>query len=116
MAILRALLAFGDSLVQRRPDQKPEFTPDQKANAFVLEDPFAFLVAVIFDQGIQAERAWAALAAARRLHPERPGQIDYPAWEIGRTWCGPEHPACPACVLEANCPKLISRGDHVRGV
>lgn len=36
------------------------FTPDDAANKFVLKNPNAFLFAVIFDQGIQSERAWAA--------------------------------------------------------
>jgi hypothetical protein len=29
-------------------------------NALIVENPFAFLLAVIFDQGIPAERAWRA--------------------------------------------------------
>jgi uncharacterized HhH-GPD family protein len=33
---------------------------DPAANQFVISDPFAFLLGVIFDQGIAAERAWAA--------------------------------------------------------
>ena len=36
------------------------FTPNEEANALVHNDPFAFLIAVICDQGIIAERAWAA--------------------------------------------------------
>ena len=31
-----------------------------EANHFVITNPFAFLIGVIFDQGIPAERAWAA--------------------------------------------------------
>ena len=36
------------------------FTPHPEANALILHNPFAFLLAVIFDQGIPAERAWRA--------------------------------------------------------
>lgn len=37
--------------------------------------------------------------AARVLHPERPGELDGPAWVIGRTWCRPRRPNCGACPL-----------------
>jgi uncharacterized HhH-GPD family protein len=226
-----------------------EFTPDHEANALIAHDPFAFLLAVIADQGIQAERAWAVpyavaqrighldpagmvaepdqveaafaqppalhrdidkvprwfvaaadrvladyggdagriwgdeptatdlrrrleafdgigqkkaamaveilerdmgvairdlhgsdiaydvhvrrvflrtglaerddldlmVAVARRLHPQRPGALDFPAWEVGRTWCHPGVPDCGACVLGAVCPKLVDRASGVRG-
>jgi uncharacterized HhH-GPD family protein len=39
---------------------EPFFTPNALANRFLVENPLAFLLAVIFDQGIVAERAWAA--------------------------------------------------------
>ena len=46
-----------------------------EANAFLLENPFAFLLAVLFDQGIPAERAWRApydlLQRLGHLDPER---------------------------------------------
>ena len=49
---------------RRRPklnkSGEPFFTPNALANRFLIENPFAFLLAVIFDQGIVAERAWAA--------------------------------------------------------
>jgi hypothetical protein len=34
-------------------------TPDPDANRFVKDDSFAFLVAVVADMGIKAQRAWA---------------------------------------------------------
>jgi len=53
----------------------PSFTPLPAANDLLLADPFAFLVAVIFDQGIPAERAWRApydlLRSLGYLDPER---------------------------------------------
>ena len=36
-----------------------QFTQDKDADRLVLDDPFAFLLAVISDMGIRAERAWA---------------------------------------------------------
>jgi uncharacterized HhH-GPD family protein len=60
-AVVRALL----DLAEREKAEGNEggeafFTPNELANRFVLQNPFAFLLAVIFDQGIIAERAWAA--------------------------------------------------------
>jgi len=55
------------------------------------------------------------LEQARRLNPERPGALDAPAWAIGRGWCHPRNPNCDACVLGDVCPRLIERGDRVKG-
>ena len=52
---------------------------------------------------------------ARRLHPDRPGALDLPMWEIGRNWCHKTDPECDACVLAAPCPRLVSAADDVRG-
>lgn len=56
------------------------------------------------------------VAAARSVHPERPGELDNPAWDIGRRWCRPREPDCPSCPLLPACPRLIERGDAVEGV
>jgi len=47
-----------------------DFTTNPEANALLRDDPFAFLIAVLFDQGIRAERAWLApyLLRARLGH------------------------------------------------
>lgn len=247
-AVVRAILEFG-AKPSDAPAGEPAFTPDPDANRLVIDDPFAFLLAVIFDQGIVAERAWAApfelrrrlghldperminglaeieaavqivpklhryiekmprwlhaaaervvqhysgdagkiwddqptaallqarldafpgigqkkaamaveilerdlgvtvrelqgsdiaydvhvrrvllrvglaerddldhmLEVSRAANPERPGAIDFPAWRIGREWCGPGIPLCPSCPLEAVCPKLVDRAASVRG-
>lgn len=55
------------------------------------------------------------LDMARRYHPERPGALDGPAWTIGREWCHPSEPDCAECVLAAMCPRLVERGDTVKG-
>jgi len=41
---------------------------------------------------------------ARGLHPEFPGLLDLPAWEIGRTWCRPTNPKCGKCYMLKVCP------------
>lgn len=52
---------------------------------------------------------------ARNAHPDRPGALDHPAWEIGRVWCRPTNPKCSECPIGADCPKLIDRAADVRG-
>lgn len=56
--IIDALLAFGRSQARPSPEAKFEPTPDAEANALIATNPVAFLLAVIADQGIPAERAW----------------------------------------------------------
>jgi len=249
-AVAAALIAHGDALAQALGGGAARFTANDDANALIYADPFAFLVAVIADQGIRAERAWAiprelqrrldgfspqlitsnpgavrtAFAAppklhrfinqvadwtiaaaaivielyhgdaaeiwageptaaelrqrfddfpgigqkkaamaveilerslgvkvgdlsgsdvaydihlrrvflrtgiaerdelshmvdvARALHPERPGELDNPTWDIGRRWCRAKSPDCANCPLVAVCPRLIERGSRVRGI
>jgi uncharacterized HhH-GPD family protein len=56
------------------------------------------------------------IAAARSLHPERPGALDAPAWHVGREWCRPTSPDCTGCPLVAACPQLTERASGVRGM
>lgn len=44
---------------------------------------------------------------ARDLYPIYPGIFDFPAFEIGRTWCRPNNPSCKNCYLNQFCPKII---------
>jgi uncharacterized HhH-GPD family protein len=247
--IAAAMLRYGREHQQDRAGREPEFTPHREANRLVIENPFAFLLAVILDEGIQAKRAWrgphelrlrlghldpariaaepdavraavsrppalhryvneapewlvraaaqvvseyggdaaaiwsgkpraADLAArlrrfhrigqkksamaveilardlgvpvreltgsdiaydvhvrrvflrtglaayddpqhmievAQRLHPERPGELDFPAWLIGRTWCGAGIPRCSGCPLVEVCPRRTEAAALVSG-
>jgi uncharacterized HhH-GPD family protein len=56
------------------------------------------------------------VAAARRLHPARPGALNRPLWEVGRRWCRPTAPDCGSCVLSRVCRRRLARGARVRGV
>ena len=40
---------------------------------------------------------------ARSLYPVFPGLIDFPVWEIGRTWCKPSRPDCESCDMNDVC-------------
>lgn len=43
---------------------------------------------------------------ARELSPEWPGELDWPAWWIGKTWCHTGRPPeCRECCMESVCPK-----------
>ena len=42
--------------------------------------------------------------AARMLNPTFPGELDWPAFDIGRWWCDKHDPNCGECPLEAVCP------------
>ncbi|MCO5051683.1 MAG: iron-sulfur cluster loop [Verrucomicrobiae bacterium] len=41
---------------------------------------------------------------ARALHPEFPGIMDSPCWEIGRNWCKAGEPDCASCYMKDLCP------------
>ena len=42
---------------------------------------------------------------ARELSPEWPGELDWPAWLIGKTWChAPRAPECRECYVRSVCP------------
>lgn len=41
---------------------------------------------------------------AKALHPEFPGMMDLPCWEIGRNWCKSLGPECFECYMQDLCP------------
>ena len=43
---------------------------------------------------------------ARELNPEWPGELDWPAWIVGKTWChAGRAPECRECCMESVCPR-----------
>jgi endonuclease III len=56
------------------------------------------------------------IAVARALHPQRPGELDNPVWDIGRGWCHRFNPDCGTCPMIAVCPRFIERGNRVTGI
>lgn len=71
-AVVQALLRYGQQAVSAQPQDPSGFAADAEANALLGADPFAFLLGVICDQGIPAERAWMAPYLLR----QRLGHID----------------------------------------
>ena len=62
---------------------------------------------------IDSANAKEAIGAAQRLNREFPGELDWPAWEIGRRWCHPTKPPdCAHCPLDGDCEtsRLAGRG------
>ena len=55
--------------------------------------------------GSEGERE--AVGAAREHNPNFPGELDWPAWDIGNNWCRPTHPRCHDCPITMVCPKHI---------
>ena len=48
-----------------------------------------------------------AVGAARKHNPRFPGELDWPAWDIGINWCRPTSPRCRDCPLTVVCTKHI---------
>ena len=47
---------------------------------------------------------------AREMHPEYPGVFDLVLWDLGRTLCRPQNPACTSCEWAAQC--VYAHADH----
>lgn len=61
---------------------------------------------VLYRLGIaDAKSDAAAIAAARQLRPEHPGEVDGPLWYIGRLWCHPDRPNCAECFMSEVCQR-----------
>jgi uncharacterized HhH-GPD family protein len=56
------------------------------------------------------------LEVARGLRPDRPGELDNPAWDVGRRWCCANDPDCENCPLNLVCSRRIAKGSSVRGI
>lgn len=64
-----------------------------------------FLRSGLVDRDTPAEVRRAASEAC----PGEPGSLDLATWLIGREWCRPQEPLCPACPLGSVCPRLVNR-------
>ena len=70
--------------------------------------PDVHLVRVFVRAGLSnADSANEVVHSARRLNPEFPGELDWPAWRIGQVWCHPTEPDCGGCPLTADCAKRL---------
>ncbi|MFC1559078.1 hypothetical protein ACFL39_00620 [Gemmatimonadota bacterium] len=51
-------------------------------------------------EGVNEEQV---IKRARELHPEFPGLLDFPTWEIGRKWCHASNTSCQSCYMNSVC-------------
>jgi len=69
--------------------------------------PDVHTMRVLYRLGVaDSQTPGAAVAAARRINPEFPGEIDGILWRIGQAWCHPVTPDCAACPLDDLCHKV----------
>jgi endonuclease III len=54
------------------------------------------------------------VAVASTIARPRRAVVGLPAWDVGRRWCRPADPDCPACPLRAACARLIRAGARMR--
>ena len=90
------------------------YDPGPKGLQQIDVKPDRQLVRVFHRTGLIRERNEnASVKVARELHPEFPGLLDWPAWEIGRSWCDENDPACAHCPLGAVCSAIDVGAHHV---
>jgi endonuclease III len=79
--------------------------------------PFADYFSIDISSDVHVRRVFARLGLcaadatveqviykAKALHPEFPGMMDLPSWEIGRNWCKSRGPECADCYMRDLCP------------
>lgn len=64
---------------------------------------------------VRRDEAGHMAEVVRAMYPDRPGALGIPAWDIGRQWCRPADPDCPACPLNVACARLIRADSRARG-
>lgn len=70
--------------------------------------PDVHVTRVFYRSGLSPSRdGQSCIEVARRLYPEFPGKLDWPAWEIGRKYCYESEPNCSECPLNDICAKKL---------
>jgi hypothetical protein len=57
----------------------------------------------VYGDEISAASAAKVTEVTRRLNPADPWQLDWPLWNIGKSYCRPTCPDCPKCYLRPHC-------------
>jgi uncharacterized HhH-GPD family protein len=84
--------------------------------------PFSDYTAIDISADVHVRRVFARLGLcctgatveqvvykAKALHPNFPGIMDLPCWEIGRTWCKANGPECGGCYMRDLCPTAYEK-------
>jgi endonuclease III len=70
--------------------------------------PDVHTMRVLYRLGVsEAQNESVAVAAARRMHPAYPGELDGALWVIGRRWCRANTPECSVCPMVDVCARNI---------
>ncbi len=84
--------------------------------------PFADYVSIHISADVHVRRVFARLGLcatgatveqviykAKALHPEFPGMMDLPSWEIRGNWCKSRGPECSRCYMNDLCPTAVGK-------
>jgi len=83
------------------------YNPGREGLSQIDVKPDIHVVRIFYRTGLILERSGSAcVEAARQLYPKFPGVLDWPAWEIGRTWCHDHNPECVDCPLYSVCSRI----------
>jgi len=58
VSLQEKIIAAGNDWIQKNKGKENFFTSNAEAEKLIWSDPLAFVLAVLYDQGIKAERAW----------------------------------------------------------
>lgn len=95
-----------DSLQRILMDEE-QYHPSPDDLRLIDVKPDVHVVRVFHRSGLtQRPDGRLCIEAARRLNPEFPGRLDWPAWEIGRKCCHDNAPDCSECPIDCVCPKI----------
>lgn len=83
--------------------------------------PFADYISIDISADVHVRRVFSRLGLctanasveqviykAKALHPEFPGMMDLPCWEIGRNWCKAHNPKCGECYMQDLCLAAVA--------
>jgi len=80
------------------------YQPSPRSLQTIDVKPDTHVTRVFYRTGLTTVRSGqACVEAARELHQEFPGLLDWPAWEIGRAWCHEHKADCVNCPLRRVC-------------
>jgi len=69
--------------------------------------PDVHVIRVFYRSGLSPRpKGQLCVEVARRLYPEFPGKLDWPAWEIGRKYCHKSGANCAKCPLDDICLRV----------
>lgn len=57
----------------------------------------------VYGKEISAADAAKVIELTRTLNPKDPWQLDWPLWNVGKSFCKPTSPDCPNCYLLPHC-------------